>query len=613
MLEKGYLSLFTRSLLFAGFAATVAACSGGATSQSVLPQQNISPDGSLNSSHARKAMSTATPVQQWANGSAFQPTSIKVSFPKSPAAGHVLVVALWNNGKSGGAANTYTPPSGWTRIDSNTGHTYATYQAFTHVVAAGESNSYIFKPAAAQREHVWIAADVANAGGVDTAKNAYISSGRTWTTPAATPSNSADIALALQLPLTRGVTWTDAPGWTRGMTAAEWNGESLYAQLSSTSAVSESSTSSTAASGYSAIVLLQPTAGSSATVTPTPSAAPSAAPTVAPTVAPTPAATVAPSSSSPYVLDGCHVYTANDWFTTNLATGGSAYATNTVDPHSAQIIANFDLANGNPTFSINGSTVSIASHVIANQATNATPMLPASGFTFVDPTGADRGNAMPWQSSFYGGQFEHTEVLNTQTCVDYETYGTNWSSGNTVFHAANGEVHDLKQPFNSQLQLDGATLTQGGVPLIGTEDLGEDVQQPSINHIAYMMIPPNGNNSLGSGGYVYPASHGTTCVSANGSNCTYKLPLGARLRLNPSRYNCDTNVPAAAYPQAHKVCVQLETYGAIVMDHNGESHLYNIMISEKADGTNPWNESDVSRLNGIPLTDWDVMTLGTIH
>jgi hypothetical protein len=61
------------------------------------------------------------------------------------------------------------------------------------------------------------------------------------------------------------------------------------------------------------------------------------------------------------------------------------------------------------------------------------------------------------------------------------------------------------------------------------------------------------------------------------------------------------------------VCVQLETYGAIVMDHNGESNLYNIMISEEVNGTNPWNESDVSKLNGIPLTDWDVMTLGTIH
>jgi hypothetical protein len=66
-------------------------------------------------------------------------------------------------------------------------------------------------------------------------------------------------------------------------------------------------------------------------------------------------------------------------------------------------------------------------------------------------------------------------------------------------------------------------------------------------------------------------------------------------------------------PQANKICEQMETYGAIVMDYNGASGLYSTVLGQTSTGNNPWNASDVSVLNGIPLSDWDVMTLGTVY
>jgi outer membrane protein assembly factor BamB len=209
----------------------------------------------------------APALSQSANGSIFAPPSIAVSFPAVPAPGHVLVVALWNNGQSGGAANTYTPPAGWTLVDQNSGN-YSTYQSFSHVTGAGESNSYVFTPAAAQRQHVWLAADVGNAAGVDIARNQFYSGTSTFLTPSVTPSTPADLALAIQMPYANRMKWTNAAGWSVGTgPTAEWSGETVYEQLSSLTPVSETSTLSTSSNGYSAMILLLP---GNATPTPPP-------------------------------------------------------------------------------------------------------------------------------------------------------------------------------------------------------------------------------------------------------------------------------------------------------------------------------------------------------
>ena len=241
---------------------------------------------------------TAPSPAQWQNGQAYAPSSITVSWPSVPKPGDVLLVAFWNNGQSTGAANTYTPPAGWTAVDQNSG-TYATYQSFAHVVAAGETNAYAFRPLAAQRQHVWIGVDVAGASGLDASKAVPVN-GTSYTTPSLTPSQTSDLAIALNLPVSNAAgSWTNPSTWTIGTgPTSVWHGEAVYRRLISSSPVSESSTSSTAVRGFSAIVLLKPS-GTQPTSPPTESPTPTPTPTIAPTdtPAPTPMPSTGPAPS----------------------------------------------------------------------------------------------------------------------------------------------------------------------------------------------------------------------------------------------------------------------------------------------------------------------------
>lgn len=271
-----------RLLLIAIVALAISSCRGGG------------PGGALPPIGSRHLQSTAAAsVAQWSSGTPWAPASIAVSWPAAPAIGDVLVVAFWNNGQTSGAANTYTPPAGWTLVDQNTSHAYATYQSFTHIVGSGEANAYVFTPLAAQRAHAWIAADVSGTGGVDKSGNSFISNATSYTTPSLAPSQASDLAVAFDMPMTTSaLTWSNPAGWTVGTgPTSTWRGEALFQSLTSTAAVSESSTLSGSAYGFSALVLLTPS-GTQSTPSPTPSASSSAGPT------PTPTPTPAPTPSS---------------------------------------------------------------------------------------------------------------------------------------------------------------------------------------------------------------------------------------------------------------------------------------------------------------------------
>lgn len=258
---------FRSFLISARIALVLAVMAGALTSCRGSGTGSLPPLGA-----GRRTLSvSAASVIQWTRGSAGSPSSIAVSFGTAPAAGDLLIIAFWNNGQSSGAPNTYTPPSGWTLVDQNTSNDYTTYQTFSHVVAAGETNQYVFTPLAAQRVHVWIGADLGGAGGVDRAQNVHMSNASTWTTPSVTPSQANDLAIALQLPYTgSSLTWTNPSGWTLGTgPTSPWRGESLYEALGTTAAVSETSTLSASSNGYSAIILVSPS-GTVPPPTPTP-------------------------------------------------------------------------------------------------------------------------------------------------------------------------------------------------------------------------------------------------------------------------------------------------------------------------------------------------------
>ncbi len=611
-----------RVLFLATAAAVMAACSGTGGSQSpILPSDTAS----------APAMSTAassptpTPVQ-WANGSSYAPSSLKVSFAKAPGTGDVLVVAFSNNGQSGGAANTYTPPSGWTAADSNTSHPYATFQLFTHVVAAGETNTYSFKTAAAQREHVWLAADVSNARGIDQHANAYMSATTSFTTPSVTPTQSNDIAIALNMPASQNsATWTNSAGWSLGTgPTSVWNDEGVTQSLSSTSAVSERATLSSPTKGFAAIVLLAAGSGIGSTPAPAPSAAPTAKPTNAPTstpiITPIVTPTSAPVTSGAYTYHGCKVYAPNDWFTTNLVTGGSSYVPNSVDPNSAAIITNLNSAY--PTGAFRYAETEETVNLISNSNPPvAQPVISNLQWGWAnDPYNDDPDHTMPIAKTFYqegrvwnGSTTSpntckgdcHVVTLNTDTCVTWETYwshSVSWDG--TTFTADNGFVHNLNHPFNDQYVQDSwHGDTAADLPMFGNEDYGEDASLPAIPHsVAFVLGLP----TKAVGGHVAPATGGMTCQTY----CNHPLPYGARLRLHAS-FQCPSKV---SYPQANLICIQMKTYGIIFEDTSNIDGYFGIRLGNSADGTNPWNENDYMQLlSSLHLSDFDVMTLGTIQ
>jgi outer membrane protein assembly factor BamB len=127
--------------------------------------------------------------------------------------------------------------------------------------------------------------DLVNASNIDKIGDNFVNSGTAYATPVLTPSQSGDLAVAFDLPMTTtALSWTNPSGWTIGAASSTgWHGEALYQTLTSSAAAAENSTLSAAASGFSSLVLITP---SSAQPTPTP--APTATPSAAPSPTPTP-------------------------------------------------------------------------------------------------------------------------------------------------------------------------------------------------------------------------------------------------------------------------------------------------------------------------------------
>lgn len=609
--------LSTSSTGFAGILLfSPSASSGATTSSTATPSATSAP-----ATTASTAPSTAPSVAQWSNGSAFAPSSITVKYPSTPAAGHLLVVAFWNNGQSGGAANTYTAPAGWALVNQNTSHSYMTYQVFSHIVAAGEANSYVFKPLSAAREHVWIAAD-STASSVDKSGNNFVSSSTSFTTPSLAPAQSNELALALNLPDTNSsVTWTNPSGWALGTgPTSTWHGEGMKASLASTSTVSESAKLSAASSGFAGVVLLSPSQ-SSGTISSTP--APTAAPTSAPTTSPTTSPTSAPVPAGVASYHGCRLYPANDWFTTNLINGGSSYASNAIDPNSGNYVNNFN--NAFPNDSFNGPAAFTSAGVNVETGSNLKSNASIGNLSYGYANDPYNDNPSPHHQPITTGTFMqegtrgctsssgdcHVVTLNTQTCVDYETFNFDGASWNgSSYTAEGGGVENLNHPY----AVESMTVTQADLPLLGTTDFGEDLSyqqsscQPNcaIPHILGWIASGTDATPKATGGYVSPAGYGKACSS----NCSYPIPMGARLRLKSS-YSCpspNTN------PQANLVCNQLKQYGMILTDHEGTGYANVLRFGVKSDGSNPWNSSDLGALlSNLRITNFDVMKVGTIR
>jgi hypothetical protein len=341
----------------------------------------------------------------------------------------------------------------------------------------------------------------------------------------------------------------------------------------------------------------------------------------------------APRDAKVYTYHGCPVFTANDWFTTNLVTGRGRYVPATVDPNSANIINNINANVGNIDFD-RGWVRPTNEAVNLDDESPSWLLTPINGLKWGFANDPYNDDPPPYRipvtnGTFYQegtdmceqpGQDCHVIVLDTVKCVDYETffkgsraYGNyrlrSWYDGS--FWAAAGGVENLRHPY----QIENINVTGAHISMMGTTDWGEDATTYDrascratnscvIPHIVAFLLPVAGQAN---GGYVDPAQGQQAKCS---SFCTYPLPEGARLRLH-SRYQCP---PASSYPQANLLCNQLKQYGMILNDFTGGPNIGGIRLGLSADGTNPWNRKDYGQLfKRIHVADFDVITLGTIH
>lgn len=619
------------------------ACSGGTNSSSPLPATGtsdqsaaVSPAGTTLPVTPESASASAFSVVQTALAGGTYNSTVNVKLSKAPTAGDVLVLFFETNKTSSfpysGQVTFPASLSGsqWS-YDGSTGGTTAILH---HVVQAGESGSYTLNVGGTGSGYAdYMTAEIsgANASNPVNAGVAHsVTAGTasyTFGSAGLTPTVAGTFPVAFFSPHASGRTWSAiTSGWTIAARNADFSEMLATGPVQTgTTAVNAAATlsSSTGYAGAADLVLLNPS-GSSVPVGPT--TAPTSAPTIAPTSVP---------SSSPggaYTYHGCQVFTANDWFTTDLTVGDpGGYVPTSVDPNSATVISTFINHFGTMTGGTGSSMWYYNDGQNENIATSSTPMVSWSSCAYgCHPS----GGSQPWtQGSFIyeGAEYSPSTTCagsvdchglsmtgptnypsGSAPCMDYESYnsaGTLDQSGR--FNVEFGGAYNLKQPFNGHGYGGGPTMA--GIPYMGTTDWGEDASLSSINHPIAIWLPngsPTGTNDDSGGAWVGAAQGSAgNCTSTNGCSTAW-LFAGDRLRLNQSKFSC-SSINRSVYPQSYVVCEQMAHYGLVVADYSGNSRFIGLQFGTTTTGAHTWNvSSDLTPglfKSGLNLNDFDLM------
>ena len=303
--------------------------------------------------------------------------------------------------------------------------------------------------------------------------------------------------------------------------------------------------------------------------------------TPAPTATATPVSTTTTSSTSVAHYAGCPVFTSGDYYNAPITSAG-------IDPNSANYINSQRNAGNSYGF------YASMGYEKVNQANNSTPLLTVkqkvSYHTF--PV------KYPWQSGFYVEPLSdaHGMVVQTQSCHLYESYSTTYSGG--VLSAYSGANWDLTKPF-VPMPAGSPSAMASGLSIFAGMVKWEDYQSGAIRHALNWAAPAG---TVAAWKFVRPASD-TDGLAFKGTS-SYQLPYGAHLRLKASFST------AGMGPEATMVINAMKTYGIYLADTgNGSNALY---FANAANGSNPWNSSDLSALSKIHITDFDVVKLPSI-
>jgi len=201
----------------------------------------------------------------------------------------------------------------------------------------------------------------------------------------------------------------------------------------------------------------------------------------------------------------------------------------------------------------------------------------------------------PWRPGFRIEPLPdgHAMVLQTQSCELYESYGTSFDNG--ILSAYSGAHWNLRAPF-LPLEPGRPSAMASGLSLYGGMIRWEEIA--SIRHALNWAAPAG---TVAQWDFVRPASDTDHIVFKGSSN--FQLPYGARLRL---RSSFDTSKFG---PQSAAIAQAMKTYGIYLADTARTNELYNAM---PLDGSNPWDAGDLASLKSIRISDFQVLSLGTI-
>jgi hypothetical protein len=225
-----------------------------------------------------------------------------------------------------------------------------------------------------------------------------------------------------------------------------------------------------------------------------------------------------------------------------------------------------------------------SSHTLMRPCTLAVapaPLLPI-------PTGALVEGGVNTSASQLPAGDHHILVLDTSTCVLWETYHSYLTGGAwNIFGAA---AFDLR---SSALRPDGWTSADAaGFPILPLLLRADEASSGEIRHALRFTI----SSSKIRAAYVWPARHRT----GNGTGAASLPPMGQLFRLKAGY-----PIPANATPQARAILGAMKTYGMYLSD--GGSDLY---VSGAPSAL--WQGATLSQVQAVPASAFEAVDLRPI-
>ncbi|MGB6739971.1 MAG: hypothetical protein WBE59_05900, partial [Candidatus Cybelea sp.] len=157
---------------------------------------------------------------------------------------------------------------------------------------------------------------------------------------------------------------------------------------------------------------------------------------------------------------------------------------------------------------------------------------------------------------------------------------------------------NLREPF-APLPAGKSSAMASGLSLYAGAVQWEEIARGVVPHALNFAITAG---SAAQWDFVRPASN-AEAIPFKG-HTGYPLPYGARLRLR------DSFDISRFGPQSAAIARAMKTYGIYLADTARSNQLYSL---NALDGSNRWDDRDLSALSSIHLSDFQVLALGKIQ